>query len=221
MSRLLLVVVIAGTLTSVSRAQIGLLTPEQIDSALREGTKQDLAKTGLQINVYSKTRRSLQRLFGADDSQEQPRVTLFSPTTWVQRAAAQARSEYKTLTADDLSEIDLAPILRVFVNFPNTRQIVLRDEAKSRIIQPLRRVEHDRTVEAVEVVVPFGNRLPSDAFSEFQFDLADVHALRSATGDRLILTVVIQGRIIGVSEPGEIRGELDGRLTAEHLRKLR
>ncbi len=128
------------------------------------------------------------------------RLAMYTPLTWVEQQASDAAKVYKPFGPDDVTDDMLRPVLRIVVypdkatDFRNQAQtssvehVVVRDEARRRVLQPLS-------------LEPFAEGVQTVGGAQLQytgmlatFDLDEVRALMDAPGlDEFFVTVIGEG----------------------------
>ena len=185
---------VAALATSALAQTAPALTPAEVDQAIR-GKDQPL----LLVDAGRAWGNAI--AIGLNGPNAQTSGTGFSlrvytPQTWITHRAAEAKRLYLPFTAADVTEDDLAPVLRVMV-FPDTPtrltgpdmaaaqsadHVVLRDEQKTLVVQPLG-------------ITPFEQSLSSAlrdrvyAGVTATFDLLALDALRQANKEFLVVVV--------------------------------
>jgi hypothetical protein len=128
------------------------------------------------------------------------RLAMYTPLTWVEQQASDAAKVYKPFGPDDVTDDMLRPVLRIVVypdkatDFRNQAQtssvehVVVRDEARRRVLQPLS-------------LEPFAEGVQTVGGAQLQytgmlatFDLDEVRTLMDAPGlDEFFVTVIGEG----------------------------
>lgn len=128
------------------------------------------------------------------------RLAMYTPLTWVQQQASDAAKVYKPFHPEDVTDDMLRPLLRVVVypdkatDFRNQAQtssvehVVVRDEAKRQVVQPLSMEPFAESTQTIG-----GAQLHYNGLL-VAFDLDEVKALIATPGlDEFFVTVVGEG----------------------------
>lgn len=154
-----------------SRGLRAQLSPTQIDEAIKSGKRKAVSDVGLQLRSWSIGALGL-------------RVVLFTPTTWIELAAATATANFKPFQATDVTQEMREPVLRVFITMGITN-VVLRNEAQRRVVQASKKSRCGDTL------VSFGGESSYAMYSqcqEFDFALAALNAIRQSEDDEFYVT---------------------------------
>jgi hypothetical protein len=118
-------------------AQQGTLTVDEVRAAFERGKKKKVKDIGHKMSPRSKGSAVASGLLFPGDDSYVGTLTIYTPTVWIERIAAQAAADFIPLTPDRLPPSDLAPVLRVFTDLRGVTQMVLRDKKKAMVIAPL------------------------------------------------------------------------------------
>lgn len=171
------------------------LTAQEVEAAIKAGKVKRVDSAGLQLTSWSIGQADLH-------------ATLFTPTSWIELAAATAASNFKPFTMQDVTEDMLSPVLRVFITMAITN-VVLRDVNERQVIQP--------SAKAVpcDTLVPFWVTTSASTYNscqEFVFDLAALKAIRAVGKGEFLVTAS------ALSEHG--MAKKDFRIKDRHFAKL-
>jgi hypothetical protein len=178
------------------------LTQQEKLEAVRIGLNAKGRFTGLNL---SDTGRGISNAFVAMGNN--PRNTpsgrgfslvLYTPKTWVAQMASNAAKRYEAFTVDNITSDMISPVLRVIVhpdtptqisgagmrNTSSVEHVVLRDEAKTLVVQPSSDRPFSETVSSALRDVTYEG-------IEVTFLLTSVNELRGPNGDKEFLVVVI------------------------------
>jgi hypothetical protein len=182
------------------------LTRERIQNALSAGQAKGLPATGLQLSMAG-WRRMVPLM-----EQHKPKesVTIFTPTSWLERLGAAAASEYRTVKPEDVAEDDLRAVLRVFVNF-GAHDLTLR--SRSEVLKTNVRREYVGLLPFLETEIVGDGVIKTEGL-QYVFALSAVReAMEKGDGE---LDVIAAGRW----EYSERVANLAVRVKRKHLSKL-
>jgi hypothetical protein len=179
----------------------GSLSDQEKGAAVQYGLKAKGRFTGLAI---SDTSRSIMNAFAAmGSSNTTPSGTGFSlaiytPQTWIAQQASNSAKRYETFRVSDITEDMLSPVLRIIVH-PDTpnritadgmrytssvQHVVLRDEAKTFVVQPISESPFSETTSSALRDVSYQGM-------QANFPVSGLQKLRGPDGDKEFLIVII------------------------------
>jgi hypothetical protein len=185
-----------------------LLTRDEIQAAITLGMAAKGKVMGL---VLTDVGRGIMNALAATKYNSSPlgsgfSIIVYTPTAWVEQQASDAAKEYRTIAPEDLSSEEFqAPILRIVIH-PDTpgtlgggnagakavaafsaQHVVLRDETKRIVIQPLGKEEYGE-----EVANGLGAR-QTYAGIRASFSLDEIGKVRGPSGDGEFFVTVVGG----------------------------
>ncbi|MGE0456243.1 MAG: hypothetical protein AB7O37_21025 [Vicinamibacteria bacterium] len=180
------------------------LSEPDVASAILRGTALKGRIAGLRLEDAGRAfMNAMAALGGNQNSSPQTTgfaVELYTPLAWIQQQASFAAKQYRTFTFDDVSEDMLRPVLRILVHpdkpmdsrssgsASSVEHVVVRDEAKKRVIQPLLKEPF-----STELQNAFGAKYSFDGLTA-EFDLEDVQTLINTPGqDEFFVTAIGEG----------------------------
>jgi hypothetical protein len=174
------------------------LTDAEVQAAIDRGSSGKPHTIGLQLHDVENS--AFSSLSCSTCGQTDYFVTVYTPSQWIEAAAAAAKNVNKTFSLANVSDAMRRPVLRVTAQqirnsggrrVPPTpiQQVTLTDQAKKEIIQPL--VERGNQ----QALVQNGDRGSIDASSAgANFDMAAVHQV-AGKGDFFIVVTNDNGAI--------------------------
>jgi hypothetical protein len=202
MKKTLLITLAVATLATSALAQPApVLTQTQIADAIAAGTK---AKGGRGLSLVDSQQafgNAMMAGFAKPGTQTGSTgfsLRLYTPQTWIEQRASDAAKFYKPFGVADVTDDDLAPVLRVVV-YPdkptmlngqgmsearNAAHVVLRDDKKTAVVQPL-------SVEPFTDLASSALRDKAYVGITATFDLNQVETMREADKDKEFLVVVV------------------------------
>lgn len=182
-----------------SHAQTASLTPEAIAAAISHGTKERGKEQGLPMIDGFAAFNSALAATNNSEANSGFRLIIYTPTTWLRQRASAAAKRYESLTAEQVTDDILEPVLRVVVD-PNTPShvsrdgllgtssvdhVVLQDKSRKVTIQP-----SSTDPFPVDVQNAFGAKVSYNGLVA-KFPISDLREIRGAKGDAEFFIVVI------------------------------
>ena len=193
--------------TVTTHANSANLSEDQIAQAVATGLKGKNTVIGLRIDDagagFSSFMHSLDKSMNGYSASAAPSsgfwLKAYTPLAWIQQAAADAAKEYRTMSAEDVSEAMREDVFRIYIH-PDTptevsgrgmkgtssvQHVVLRDKAKKIVIQPLSKEPFtEASQNAMGAKVEFTGLFVT-------FSMSDLRELRGAKLDQeFVITVV-------------------------------
>lgn len=183
-------------------AQRAVLSPQQIDDAIKVGLKAKGRGQGLFLTdtnaLFASALAGALSPGGSSVAHFGFSAEIYTPTTWIRQQASGAAKLFLPFTSNDVDEEILEPVLRVFVhpdtpahvtsmNAASVEHAVIRDQKRMMAIQPLSKEEIPQTYSNF-----MGGTMALQGLL-IKFPLDAVRELRGAKQDGIILTVIGEG----------------------------